>query len=224
MRARRPEREPGPVAGQAPRVILSDSMAVRLLAYLRDADERERGGVLLGRRDGEVTWVTMAVFPPQVTETRIECSFDVGCMGVLNAAKDRLDRKLKAEMGTTVGWVHSHPRYGLFLSPTDMQTLSSWRQLDPRAIAIVADPYLRAALGQQIGCWDSGPAHFPLLDSSGTGFLRISQVAEVAEAINDSAAPDRQWDIVTAKTLIGFTATPSAASPRPGSRSAPVTP
>ncbi len=39
-----------------------------------------------------------------------------------------------------VGWIHTHPGLGLFLSGTDINTQKRYQSWDPRAIAIVVDP------------------------------------------------------------------------------------
>ncbi len=39
-----------------------------------------------------------------------------------------------------VGWIHTHPGLGLFLSSTDVRTQALYQRLDPRSIAIVCDP------------------------------------------------------------------------------------
>ena len=44
---------------------------------------------------------------------------------MIHTAKDMLDHELTARIGTIVGWVHSHPGHGLFLSRTDEDTLSA---------------------------------------------------------------------------------------------------
>ena len=43
-----------------------------------------------------------------------------------------------AEM--VVGWYHSHPGFGCWLSSTDINTQSSFEALNPRAVALVVDP------------------------------------------------------------------------------------
>jgi proteasome lid subunit RPN8/RPN11 len=195
----RPGREPGAD------IVFPASMADLLLYCLRAAGRHERGGVLLGRRDAEVTRVTMAVFPPQLVATPVACSFDVSCIEVLNAAKAGLDAALTAQMGTIVGWVHSHPGIGPFLSMTDAETLSSWRQLDPRAVAVVADPYLMGGFRDRIRWWHGpGRGHDIMLDPSEEGWLTIDQVAQTAAAITSSAGRNSRWDIVTAGTLMAI--------------------
>lgn len=39
-----------------------------------------------------------------------------------------------------VGWYHSHPGYGCWLSPVDVQTQKSFEQQGERSIAVVVDP------------------------------------------------------------------------------------
>lgn len=39
-----------------------------------------------------------------------------------------------------VGWYHSHPGFGPWLSGTDIETQKSQEQLNPRAVAVVVDP------------------------------------------------------------------------------------
>lgn len=41
-----------------------------------------------------------------------------------------------------IGWIHSHPSFGLFLSSTDIFTQELFEQLYPDAIALVIDPTL----------------------------------------------------------------------------------
>lgn len=40
----------------------------------------------------------------------------------------------------SVGWYHSHPGFGCWLSGTDINTHQSFEQLDPRNVAVVVDP------------------------------------------------------------------------------------
>jgi hypothetical protein len=192
-----PDQPPGP------RVIIPADLVGVLLSYLYEAGGHERGGVLLGHRDEGVTWVSMALFPPQLQRDRLACSFDVGGLDVIHAAKAKLTGKLEARLGVIVGWIHSHPRLGLFMSPTDINTLSAWRQLDPKAVAVVADPYIRGPMRERLAWWDGpGRGHYVTLDRSGAAMLTYHQIAQVAEALNQSAGPDSRWDIVASRTVM----------------------
>jgi 26S proteasome regulatory subunit N11 len=46
----------------------------------------------------------------------------------------------KARQETVVGWYHSHPGFGCWLSSVDINTQQSFEQLTPRAVAVVVDP------------------------------------------------------------------------------------
>jgi 26S proteasome regulatory subunit N11 len=41
---------------------------------------------------------------------------------------------------SVVGWYHSHPGFGCWLSHVDCETQKSFENIDPRAIAVVVDP------------------------------------------------------------------------------------
>ena len=51
---------------------------------------------------------------------------------------DMLKQTGRAEM--VVGWYHSHPGFGCWLSGVDMATQTSFEQLNQRAVAVVVDP------------------------------------------------------------------------------------
>eukprot|EP01086_Lenisia_limosa_P016726 TRINITY_DN679_c0_g1_i4.p1 TRINITY_DN679_c0_g1~~TRINITY_DN679_c0_g1_i4.p1 ORF type:complete len:215 (+),score=33.28 TRINITY_DN679_c0_g1_i4:85-729(+) len=51
---------------------------------------------------------------------------------------DMLKQTNRSEM--VVGWYHSHPGFGCWLSGVDVQTQVSFEQLHPRSVAVVVDP------------------------------------------------------------------------------------
>ena len=56
--------------------------------------------------------------------------------------------------GRIVGWYHSHPGYGIFMSETDMTTHGKLLQFSPFIIALVADPEIN-----QFGIWALDPEY-----------------------------------------------------------------
>ena len=48
--------------------------------------------------------------------------------------------KLTGRPEMVVGWYHSHPGFGPWLSGTDIQTQQSFEMLNPRCVAVVIDP------------------------------------------------------------------------------------
>ncbi len=55
-----------------------------------------------------------------------------------------------------VGWYHSHPGFGCWLSSVDCNTQQSFEQLNPRAVAVVVDPI------QSVKCVFVWPLFFPV--------------------------------------------------------------
>ena len=51
---------------------------------------------------------------------------------------DMLKQTKRSEM--VVGWYHSHPSFGCWLSSVDINTQQSFEQLHPRCVAVVIDP------------------------------------------------------------------------------------
>jgi proteasome lid subunit RPN8/RPN11 len=63
--------------------------------------------------------------------------------------------------GRIVGWYHSHPGQGLFLSQTDVQTHMQFHQFSPYAVSLVADPK-----SSEFGIW---------IYENGTGVVQMPE-------------------------------------------------
>lgn len=70
----------------------------------------------------------------ETRSTRIRVEFERGALGPLVA---ELRRRYPESM--LVGWFHSHPGYGCFLSSTDLDTQHSYFR-EPYHVALVVDP------------------------------------------------------------------------------------
>jgi proteasome lid subunit RPN8/RPN11 len=191
-----------PTAERTNEIRLTPDLARTLVNYLAEARENERGGVLLGRHEDRGISVSSAVFPPQLVRARNHCAFDIRDIDVVREAMSGLiDRKLIQAVGTIVGWVHSHPAWGVFMSGTDKDTLKSWISLDDRAIAIVVDPFVREPK-KRIAWWDkSGRGRLVAIRRSGSHSISIQQASRLAQAISDEAAAGR-WDVLVPKGII----------------------
>lgn len=93
-------------------------------------------GLLLGEFVDEYTVRVVDVFamPQSGTGVSVEAVDPV-------YQKDMLD--MLAQTGrreTVVGWYHSHPGFGCWLSGTDVNTQQSFEQLNSRCVAVVVDP------------------------------------------------------------------------------------
>jgi proteasome lid subunit RPN8/RPN11 len=189
---------------QAGGVRLDAGLAHTIISYLREAELLERGGILIGQRDEHGVTVSGAVFPPQLARAGNHCAFDVSGIDTTRQALSALsDPETKRIADTIVGWVHSHPSHGLYLSETDVRTLSEWVQLDEHAIAVVVDPFLRRPPDRQIAWWRGNQrGQHALFGHFGADALTLAQAACLAEAVHDSAVDNGRWDIVVPGCVI----------------------
>ena len=94
-------------------------------------------GLMLGEFEDFYTIRVMDVFAmPQIASTvsveAIDPLFQQKMMDLLP--------KVGYKSDVVVGWYHSHPGFGCWLSFVDVKTQRSFEQLDPRAVAVVIDP------------------------------------------------------------------------------------
>ncbi|MDY7083636.1 MAG: Mov34/MPN/PAD-1 family protein [Actinomycetota bacterium] len=138
-------------------------LARTLVAFLRQLGPVERGGVLLGRRDEGTTQVSLAVFPPQLAHASSHCAFAVNAIEILHNASGTIEADdVLRPVEKVVGWVHTHPKIGLYLSNTDVTTFAAWTQLDPAAVAVVVDPYQSGDDVDRIGWWSAPDRDAPV--------------------------------------------------------------
>ena len=93
-------------------------------------------GLLLGPivDDYSVSVVDVFAMPQSGTGVSVEAVDPVFQTKML----DMLKQTGRSEV--VVGWYHSHPGFGCWLSSVDINTQQSFEQLNPRAVAIVVDP------------------------------------------------------------------------------------
>ena len=173
--------EPG---DESPKVQFDPGLARTLVEFLRQPAPIERGGVLLGRRNDEKIHVSLAVFPPQLVHASSHCAFAVNAIEILRNASDTVEPAgAMRPVEKIVGWVHTHPTIGLYLSNTDVTTFASWTRLDAAAVAVVIDPYLAGDEIDRIGWWAAPDGDAPV--EPGPRMADRQRVSEV-----DPAAPD----------------------------------
>ena len=93
-------------------------------------------GLMLGHfvDDYTITCTDVFAMPQSGTSVSVEAVDPVFQQKML----EMLKQTGRAEM--VVGWYHSHPGLGCWLSGTDCNTQASFEQLNPRAVALVVDP------------------------------------------------------------------------------------
>ena len=93
-------------------------------------------GLMLGEFVDEYTVQVIDVFamPQSGTTVSVESVVHVFQAKMV----DMLKQTGRPEM--VVGWYHSHPGFGCWLSSVDVNTQQSFERLHPRAVAVVIDP------------------------------------------------------------------------------------
>jgi 26S proteasome regulatory subunit N11 len=61
-------------------------------------------------------------------------------MGIYCSSPSACAPSPQLTVSAVVGWYHSHPGFGCWLSGVDINTQQSFEQLNPRAVAVVVDP------------------------------------------------------------------------------------
>jgi 26S proteasome regulatory subunit N11 len=127
---------PAPHFDTAETIHISGMALLKMLKHGRAGIPLEVVGLLLGRFIDDYTVQVVDVFatPQTGTGTSVE-SIDEAFQKQM---KDLLALTGRAEM--VVGWYHSHPGFGVWLSNVDINQQMHWEKLDARCIAVVVDP------------------------------------------------------------------------------------
>ena len=120
-----------------------EDVRVRLRGEVRDAIydhvfseiDCEVGGVLVGRYESDGPAVVTAIIPAlRASGSRASLTFTHDAWQEIHQQLDQLDP------GQIVGWYHSHPGFGIFLSRHDLFIHQNFFS-DPRQVAFVVDPH-----------------------------------------------------------------------------------
>ena len=115
-------------------------------AFTQPRGRLEMGGLLIGHVDDQGNNIVVCGFFPEQTEASPGyCEFDGGAMAMAMGACDMANEK-KGGPHTpnlrVIGWIHTHPDIGIFLSGIDVNTFGLLREQtsDGRIVAVVVDP------------------------------------------------------------------------------------
>merc|ERR1712141_471175 len=125
-----------PVVDTAEQVYISSLALLKLLKHGRAGVPMEVMGLMLGEFVDDYTVRVDDVFamPQSGTGVSVEAVDPVFQTKML----DMLKQTGRPEM--VVGWYHSHPGFGCWLSGVDINTQKSFEALSERAVAVVVDP------------------------------------------------------------------------------------
>eukprot|EP00033_Pygsuia_biforma_P000652 GCRY01000767.1.p1 GENE.GCRY01000767.1~~GCRY01000767.1.p1 ORF type:complete len:303 (+),score=29.44 GCRY01000767.1:163-1071(+) len=129
-------RPPAPKTDSAETIHISSLALLKMLKHGRAGVPMEVMGLMLGDFVDDFTIKVVDVFamPQSGTGVSVEAVDPVFQTNML----DMLKQTGRDEM--VVGWYHSHPGFGCWLSGVDQNTQQSFEQLNPRAVAVVVDP------------------------------------------------------------------------------------
>lgn len=117
-------------------VYISSLALLKMLRHGRAGVPMEVMGLMLGEFVDDFTVRVVDVFamPQSGTGVSVEAVDPVFQTNMM----DMLRQTGRPE--SVVGWYHSHPGFGCWLSSVDINTQQSFEQLTPRAVAVVVDP------------------------------------------------------------------------------------
>jgi 26S proteasome regulatory subunit N11 len=131
-----PPQGDGPAIDNSETVYISSLALLKMLKHARAGVPMEVMGLMLGEFVDEFTIHVIDVFamPQSGTGVSVEAVDDVFQTKMM----DMLRQTGRDQM--VVGWYHSHPGFGCWLSSVDVNTQRSFEQLNKRAVAVVVDP------------------------------------------------------------------------------------
>ncbi|KAI1375765.1 Mov34-domain-containing protein [Hypoxylon crocopeplum] len=137
-------------------VRISAVALIKMVMHARSGGSIEIMGLMQGYTDGDTIVVTDAFgLPVEGTETRVNAQNDANeyMIEYLQLSRDQGARQENA-----VGWYHSHPGYGCWLSGIDVGTQCMQQQFNDPFVAVVIDPDRTISAGRvEIGAFRTFP-------------------------------------------------------------------
>ncbi|BGP19506.1 hypothetical protein JCM10213_006326 [Rhodosporidiobolus nylandii] len=137
------------------KVRISAVAMIKMVMHARSGGQYEIMGLMQGKLDGD-TFVVMDAFalPVVGTETRVNAA---------NEANEFMIQYIESSPAigrpeNIVGWYHSHPGYGCWLSGIDVMTQKTNQQFQDPFLAVVIDPNRTVSAGRvEIGAFRTYP-------------------------------------------------------------------
>jgi len=159
----------------APTVIMEAEVARQIRQHGRSSLKNEVCGVLIGREQGHTTFVEACIEGINAAQGGAHVTFTQETWEHIYRVKD--ERYPEERL---VGWYHSHPGFGVFLSDHDLFIQENFFS-SPQQIAWVYDPH-----SDEEGCFGWKAGKIEKLDD--VRFSFAVSVGEVREDIEESAA------------------------------------
>lgn len=172
-------------------VRISAVALLKMVMHARSGGSIEIMGLMIGYVQHETFVVTDAVrLPVEGTETRVNAHTEADEYIV----KYMEDSRQGGQMENAVGWYHSHPGYGCWLSGIDVNTQHTHQTFQDPFVAVVIDPDRTISAGKvEIGAFRTYPEnHKPEGgDSAGEGMAAVP----LAKAADFGAHANRYYPL-----------------------------
>lgn len=117
-------------------IYISSLALLKMLKHCQAGVPFEVMGLMIGEivDDYTITVIDVFAMPQSGTTVSVESIDDAYQQQMMELMKQVGREQVQ------VGWYHSHPGFGPWLSGTDLQTQNSQEMLNKRAVAVVVDP------------------------------------------------------------------------------------
>ncbi|XP_029201317.2 COP9 signalosome complex subunit 5-like [Acropora millepora] len=144
---------------------------LKMVMHARSGGNLEVMGLMLGKVDGD-TMIVMDAFalPVEGTETRVNAQ--AAAYEYMAAYTE--SAKLVGRLENAIGWYHSHPGYGCWLSGIDVGTQMVNQQFQEPFVAIVIDPTRTISAGKvNLGAFRTYPKGYKPPDEGPSEYQTI---------------------------------------------------
>ena len=153
-------------------VRISAVALLKMVMHARSGGSIEIMGLMQGKISGDTFIVTDAFrLPVEGTETRVNASEQANEYIVQYLTSSRENGRAE----NAIGWYHSHPGYGCWLSGIDVDTQMTQQKYSEPFLAVVIDPDRTISAGKvEIGAFRTFPKDYqPAVNGSGDGYQTI---------------------------------------------------
>lgn len=172
-------------------VRISAVALIKMTMHARSGGNLEIMGLMQGYVDDDTFIVTDAFrLPVEGTETRVNVQDEANEYIV-----EYLDLcRAQGRQENVVGWYHSHPGYGCWLSGIDVETEAMQQQFQDPFLAVVIDPHRTVSAGKvEIGAFRTYPGSHKL--ESGSESSDGFQTVPLAKAAEFGAHASRYYSL-----------------------------
>ncbi|MCJ1259085.1 COP9 signalosome catalytic subunit rri1 [Lignoscripta atroalba] len=160
-------------------VRISAVALLKMVMHARSGGSIEVMGLMQGKIADETFIVTDAFrLPVEGTETRVNASDEANeyIVQYLQSSRD------SGQLDNAVGWYHSHPGYGCWLSGIDVSTQMTQQTFQDPFLAVVIDPDRTISAGKvEIGAFRTYPENYKAVTSQGGDDYQTIPLAKIED-------------------------------------------